>query len=318
MARSDPPKFDGFVVVDKPAGMTSHDVVARCRRAYGQRQVGHGGTLDPDATGVLVVALGAATRLLRFVTDATKRYRATIVFGTATNTLDASGTVTATASMHIDRAQVEAATAGFVGTIEQVPPMVSAIKVDGRRLHELARAGVEVERKPRTVTVHSFDVETFQPATDSAGATATVVVACSSGTYVRSLAADVGEALDGVAHLRDLRRLAVGRFDIDQAHPLDDVMANGAAFVLPIGDALGELERVVVDDVTAHAVAHGATFRGADLLRHQATTDTTDAAIAGPLVVCDADGAVLAIYEPWRGDIMKPAVVLARPETRTA
>ena len=161
--RNDPANVDGFLVVDKPAGMTSHDVVARCRKIFGQRQVGHGGTLDPDATGVLVVALGAATRLLRFVTDARKQYRATVVFGVATDTLDASGIVVEEVDMHVDRAQLDAAVADFVGEIQQVPPMVSALKVGGRRLHELAREGVEVDHAPRPVTVYRFEVADFEP-----------------------------------------------------------------------------------------------------------------------------------------------------------
>ncbi len=311
--RNRPANVDGFLVVDKPAGMTSHDVVARCRKVFGQRQVGHGGTLDPDATGVLVVALGAATRLLRFVTDTTKVYRAVIVFGVATDTLDASGRVIGRTEMHVDRAQLDAAVARFTGPIQQVPPMVSAVKVGGRRLHELAREGTEVERAPRTVTVHRFEVEDLDPAVVGRPARATVLVECSSGTYVRSLAADLGTALGGLAHVAELRRLAVGRFDLAGAHPLDEVEQRGAGCVLPIATALRDLPRLTVDDDTARTVAHGATLP--DTTATTATTATTDTAATatGPIAVCDESGEVLAVYEPWRAGMLKPSVVLVRP-----
>src|SRR4051812_46250417 len=152
--------IDGVVVIDKPRGWTSHDVVARCRKIFGQRRVGHSGTLDPDATGVLLVGLGRATRLLRYLTDLAKTYEGTLVLGVATSTLDASGDVVGEWDMSaVGLDAVRAAAAGFVGAIEQVPPMVSAVKAGGRRLHELARQGVEVERAPRAVTVHRLDVE---------------------------------------------------------------------------------------------------------------------------------------------------------------
>jgi tRNA pseudouridine55 synthase len=148
----------GLVAVDKAAGWTSHDVVARCRRVFGQKRVGHAGTLDPDATGVLLVGLGRATRLLRFLTVLPKTYTTDIVLGTETSTLDASGDEVATFDMTaVGPSDVAAAAAGLTGDIEQVPPMVSAVKVGGRRLHELARQGIEVERAPRPVTVYRFD-----------------------------------------------------------------------------------------------------------------------------------------------------------------
>ncbi|MBV8952364.1 MAG: tRNA pseudouridine(55) synthase TruB, partial [Actinobacteria bacterium] len=149
---------DGLVVVDKPAGWTSHDVVAKLRSVFGQRRIGHAGTLDPDATGVLLVGLGRVTRLMRYLQDGTKRYRGDVVFGVATDTLDASGRVVRETAMTVTRADVERAVVGSVGEVEQVPPMVSAVKVGGRRLHELARKGETVDREPRTVTVHRFDI----------------------------------------------------------------------------------------------------------------------------------------------------------------
>ena len=159
--------IDGLAVVDKPAGMTSHDVVARCRRLFGQKKVGHAGTLDPDATGVLVVGLGRATRLLQFQSGLPKCYTAEVVLGVATTTLDAAGEVTGRWDQrHVTLDDARRAAAQFTGTIWQVPPMVSAVKVGGRRLHQLARQGVEVERAPRQVTVTRFSVEACSPAGD--------------------------------------------------------------------------------------------------------------------------------------------------------
>ena len=291
--------YDGLVVVDKPAAFTSHDVVAKLRKAYGQRRVGHAGTLDPDATGVLLVGLGRATRLLRFLQDTTKEYRGRIVFGVGTSTLDASGTVLEQQPMILTREEVEAGTRRFLGDIEQLPPMVSAVQVGGRRLHELARAGEEVERTPRPVRVERFDVEEFEPGAYPA---ATVLVECSSGTYVRSLAADLGTALGGCAHLQALRRLRVGSFTLDEAHPLDDVCADPARMVLSPAVAMRDLEPVVVGAEQAGAVAHGMAFHGGAL---GASADAP-----GPFAVLDADGALLAVYER-KGGAVKPAVVLA-------
>ncbi|MGH9179155.1 MAG: tRNA pseudouridine(55) synthase TruB, partial [Acidimicrobiales bacterium] len=208
-----------MAVIDKPAGWTSHDVVARARKVFGQRRVGHAGTLDPGATGVLVLGLGRATRLLRFVTDLPKSYLGEVVLGTATTTLDDQGEETGRWDMGgVTTEEVRAAAARFVGEVDQVPPMVSAVKVGGQRLHTLARAGVEVERAPRRVTVHRIDVEpAAQPGVFR------VEVDCSSGTYVRSLAADLGAALGGGAHLRNLRRTAVGHFTVVEATPLDEL-----------------------------------------------------------------------------------------------
>src|SRR5690242_15721508 len=192
----------GLVVVDKPAGWTSHDVVGKLRKIYGQRRVGHAGTLDPDATGVLLVGLGRVTRLLRYLQEAGKGYDARVVFGVATDTLDASGAVLEQHEMTITRPQLETATRAFVGDIEQVPPMVSAIKVGGRKLYEMARKGEEVERAARPVRIDTLVVEEFEPGPYPE---AVIRVDCSSGTYVRSLAADLGTTLGGCAHLSQLR-----------------------------------------------------------------------------------------------------------------
>lgn len=292
--RSQPATWHGLVVVDKPAGITSHDVVARCRRVFAQRQVGHGGTLDPGATGVLLVGLGGATRLLRFVSELPKSYEGELVLGTETSTLDADGEVVATHDMAgVTLADVEAVARRFVGPIEQVPPMVSAVKVGGRRLHELARSGVEVERAARAVVVHRLDV-----APGTGPGVYRLSVDCSAGTYVRSLAADLGAALGGGAHLRALRRTAIGPFSAGQARPLDEV---GPGDVLPPALAVAHLAQVAVDPPTAERVRHGAVVG----------TDQTGMQGDGPWAVVDGDGALLAVYERRPDGTAKPSVVLS-------
>ena len=280
----------GLAVVDKPAGWTSHDVVAKARGILGERRVGHSGTLDPDATGVLLLGVGSVTRLLRFLTALGKSYTAEIVLGTATTTLDASGEVTATWDMAgVGPDDVRAAAAALTGEISQVPPMVSAVQVGGRRLHELARAGVEVEREARRVTVHRFDVEaTGDPLVYRA------TVACSSGTYVRSLAADLGTALGGGAHLRSLRRTAVGSFTQEEARPLEQLE------VLAPAVAMRDYASVTIGAELAASVAHGA------VLSPEALGATGD----GPWAGLGPDGSLLAVYER-RGAAAKPAVVMA-------
>jgi len=287
------------VVVDKPGGMTSHDVVGRCRRVFGQRQVGHGGTLDPSATGVLIVGLGAATRLLRFVTALPKSYVGEVVLGIETATLDADGEVVATHDMSgVTIQAVRGAVGSLTGEIEQVPPMVSAVKVDGRRLYQLAREGTEVERVARPVVVHRFEVEE-----ESEPGVFRVAVDCSSGTYVRSLAADLGVALGGGAHLRALRRTAIGPFTVEEATPLDSV---GPGDVLPPVEAVAHLPRFTVDAATAEAIGHGAVLARRDL-----GVPDADGSGEGPWAVVSGDGNLLAVYEGRPDGTTKPSVVLA-------
>ncbi len=246
MARRRPATVHGMVLIDKPTGITSHDVVGQLRRRFRERRIGHAGTLDPDATGVLVVGIGKATRLMRFATASWKTYETEIVFGVETTTLDAGGEVTATHEMRLTPDMVSAAAAAFVGDIEQVPPMVSALKVDGKRLHQLAREGVEVERQPRPVTVRRFDVEvTADPLVYRA------VVECSAGTYVRSLGADLGAALGGGAHIRALRRTRSGAFDVADAGSVDD------APLRPVLDMVLGMEQVVLSDTDVPVVRNG-------------------------------------------------------------
>src|SRR5262245_59184984 len=233
------------------------------RKVYGQRRVGHAGTLDPDATGVLLVGLGRVTRLMRFLQETTKLYTGRVVFGVATDTLDAAGAVLERTEMPVSREQVEHAAKAFVGEIEQVPPMVSALKVGGRKLYELAREGQEVERAPRRVRIDRLTVDDFEPGTYPE---AIVTVECSSGTYIRSLAADLGTALGGCAHLAALRRLAVGSFTIDEAHTVDAIDGSPAEMLLTPREAMRDLEAIVVEGEEARAIAHGATFAARTIL----------------------------------------------------
>lgn len=285
--RKQPATTHGIVVVDKPSGVTSHDVVAMLRKRFDERQVGHGGTLDPSATGVLVVAVGKATKLLRFVEKTHKAYVGEIVFGTETDSLDADGVVTATHEM--DDISVTAAQAlvneHLLGHIEQIPPMVSAIKIDGKRLHELARQGIEVERPPRPVTIHSFQVmPTDEPNVLLAA------VECTSGTYIRTLAADLGHLLGGGAHLRNLRRTAVGRFTIGEAAPPDDCV------LLPVEDAVRTLDRVDIGGPLVDLVSNGRVLPAFDG--------------DGPWAVFRPDGTLAAVYERTGSKDAKPMVVV--------
>ncbi|HEY1635558.1 MAG TPA: tRNA pseudouridine(55) synthase TruB [Acidimicrobiales bacterium] len=283
-------------MVDKDEGWTSHDVVARCRRLLGQRRVGHAGTLDPAATGVLLVGLGRVTRLMRFLGALSKSYAGEVVLGATTSTLDDQGDVVERFDMRgatVDQAREAART--LTGEIMQTPPMVSARKVGGRRLYQLAREGVEVERSARPVTVSRFDVEP----TDEPGVFA-IEVDCSSGTYVRKLAADLGSLLGGGAHLRRLRRLAIGSFTLGEARRLDELSPDSVvASVLSPLEAMRDYARLRVDDGVAKAVGHGAKMERTDV----------GAVGEGPWAVVD-DRRLLAVYEEGDDARLKPAVVL--------
>ena len=294
---------DGIAIVNKPAGWTSHDVVAKSRGILGTRKVGHAGTLDPDVTGVLVLGVGRATRLLRYVTGLGKRYEGTFVLGVETTTLDASGDVIATHDMTavtIDEVRRVAAER-FTGPILQIPPMVSAVKVEGRRLHELARQGIEVAREPRPVTVHSFQIDPLPP-TDDGTPRFAMSVHCSSGTYIRTLVADLGTALGGGGHLESLRRTGVGSFGIDEAVPLAELTPEK---LLGVSEAVRDLDHVQVDDEVADRITHGARLERDDL--GLAPTAT------GPWAVVQADRTLLAVYEDHGPGWVKPAVVVAAP-----
>jgi tRNA pseudouridine55 synthase len=270
--------------------------VARCRSIFGQRRVGHAGTLDPDATGVLLVGMGRFTRVLRFLAGLEKSYEGEVVLGVSTTTLDASGEVTGRwdmADVPVDR--VRRAAASLTGAIDQVPPMVSARKVAGQRLYELARRGEEVARTPRAVTVGRFDVK---PSPGGGPGVFRISVDCSTGTYVRALAADLGAALGGGAHLRGLRRTRIGSFHQDQARRLDEL---DAAHVLTPAQATRDMPQVAVGAEVARMVSHGLAL---DKVAVGATGP-------GPWALVDRRGRLLAVYEPTPGDRMVAACVLA-------
>jgi tRNA pseudouridine55 synthase len=305
--------IDGLLIVDKPAGPTSHDVVARCRRIFGQKRVGHAGTLDPDATGVLLVGLGQATRLMQYLSGLPKRYTAEVVLGVATTTLDSSGEVTGTWDMSgVDLRAAQDAARSLTGAIVQVPPMVSALKVGGRRLHQLAREGVEVERAARPVTVYRLAVSLaadgeepgspVEPARPG-GPVLAIDVECSSGTYVRTLAADLGALLGGGAHLRRLRRMSVGPYTVDESVSVSELEEGGepAKAVLAPVEALRGMDRVTVTEELVTAVGHGKVLPLATL---------SEGGGLGPWAVLSGEGKLLAVYELHGAQQAKPAVVL--------
>ncbi|MQA94625.1 MAG: tRNA pseudouridine(55) synthase TruB [Streptosporangiales bacterium] len=291
------PAESGLVIVDKPSDWTSHDVVARLRRLVGTRRVGHAGTLDPMATGVLVIGLEKATRLLGHLTLTEKAYDATIRLGQTTNTDDAEGEVTATrpAGEVTDEA-VRAGVAALTGPIEQVPPQVSAIKVDGVRSYKRAREGERVELVARPVTVHAFAITAIRREGGFVDVDASVV--CSSGTYIRALARDLGEGLGVGGHLTALRRTRVGPYGLDRAHTLEQLEKD--LTVLPIAEAVrAAFPARTVTQEEARRLVHGG--------RIQATGLGT-----GPAGLFAPDGTLLALGEEQSGQT-KPTIVFATP-----
>jgi tRNA pseudouridine55 synthase len=280
------PPASGLVIVDKPAGWTSHDVVAKMRGIAGTRKVGHAGTLDPMATGVLVIGVEKATRLLGHLALTEKVYEATIRLGVTTNTDDAEGEVTAVASARgIADEAVLAGTRALTGPIMQVPPQVSAIKVNGERAYKRARAGQETELAARPVTVHGFDVTEIRHAKDNGEDVVDVDarVTCSSGTYIRSLARDLGGSLGVGGHLTYLRRTRVGPYGIETARSLDQL--GEECVILPMAEAVAAAfpRRDVTED-EARLVAHGGRLAPAGLG-------------PGPVGVFAPDGTLLALVE---------------------
>lgn len=286
----------GILLVDKPGGMTSHDVVSRVRRAYGTRKVGHAGTLDPMATGLLVLGIDAATRLLTFAVGADKTYEATIRLGQSTTTDDAEGEITAVAASddvaRINADVLEPAIAALTGDIEQVPSAVSAIKVDGRRAYDRVRAGETVELRARAVTVSRFEVHAQRPADGIYDLD--VVVDCSSGTYIRALARDLGTALGVGGHLTALRRTRVGPFAVSDAASLEDLAH--AQLLSPAAAASALLPVVHVNADEARDLRHGKRLIGQAIR------------LDGQLVAAiDPEGALVGILER-RGDDVKSAM----------
>ena len=286
----------GILLVDKPGGLTSHDVVARTRRAFGTRKVGHAGTLDPMATGLLVIGIEGATRLLTYIVGATKTYQATIRLGQSTMTDDAEGDLTAQASADLVQAitseQIAQGIAALTGDIEQVPSAVSAIKVDGRRAYDRVRAGETVELKSRAVTVSRFDVVAERRGTDTIDLD--VIVDCSSGTYIRALARDLGESLGTGGHLTALRRTRVGPFDVTDAATIDDL--EGASTLTPSAAAIQVMQRFDATADEARDLRHGKRLVG--------RAPDVDGAVAAAV---DPDGALVGIVER-RGNDVKSAM----------
>lgn len=275
----------GLLLIDKPTGISSHDAVDLVRRALGLRRVGHAGTLDPMASGLLILGVGRATRLLRFLGDLHKLYTATGRLGAETTTLDAEGETVRESPVEVGEDELRRAVAAFRGEIEQVPPAFSAVKVGGEKLYRAARQGRELHAPPRTVQVFAFDLERFVPP-DFA-----VRVECSTGTYVRSLVAGVGERLGCGAHVRTLRRIAIGPFRVEGARSPED-----PGEPLPLERAVEHLPGVPLLEDEARAAAHGCCLG--------------PAGIAGPYRATAPDGRLIGI---WRDDGAKavPEVVLA-------
>ncbi|MBL7488981.1 tRNA pseudouridine(55) synthase TruB [Frankia sp. AgB1.9] len=283
-----PPAPDGLVIVDKPAGWTSHDVVAKARRILRTRKIGHAGTLDPMATGVLVLGVGRATKLLGHLALTDKEYEAVIRLGVTTVTDDAEGEVVEERPVDAAADALAAAIGRLTGQIDQVPSSVSAVKIDGKRAYARVRSGEEVKLAPRRVTVSAFELgerrDRGTGAPDTAGADLAVRVACSSGTYIRALARDLGADLGCGGHLTYLRRTRVGPFQVVDALDLDAFAERAAEAVTPLAAAVASafpIRRVDADE--ADAVAHGRRLPAAGL--------------QGPYGVVAADGTALALAE---------------------
>jgi len=281
-----PAGAEGLLLVDKPSGVTSHDVVDVVRRSLRTRKVGHAGTLDPMATGLLIVGVGRATRLLRYLGDLPKSYAATGRLGEETDTLDADGRIVRSAPVDVSRAQIERACAALVGDSLQTPPAYSAVKVGGRKLYEAARKGDALEAPARPIHVDTFEVSAFD------GRDVEVRITCSGGTYVRVLVADVGRALGCGAHLVRLRRTAIGRFRVEDARP------PGEGTPEPIERAVGHLPKIRLEPEEARAASHGRPLG--------------PAGVVGPYAVFDPHDALVGIYRD-EGAMATPEVILSGP-----
>lgn len=296
----------GLVIVDKPGGLTSHDVVGRCRRFFGTRKVGHAGTLDPMATGVLVVGIERATKILGLLTATDKSYSATIRLGQATSTDDAEGVVVQSVSAsHITEGQIRSAITRWRGDVEQIPSAVSAIKVDGTRAYRLVREGHTVELKPRRIRVHRFEMRGVRRGADVPDVPdedvvdVDVDVDCSSGTYIRALARDVGAGLGVGGHLTVLRRTRVGTFGLDQARTLEQ-LAEAPQLSYSLDEAcLQAFPRRDISAGEAEDVSHGRALRPAGL--------------GGVYAATAADGRVIALLEDVGSRTR--SVVVVRPAT---
>ena len=282
----------GFSIVDKETGWTSHDVVAKARGIFGTKKIGHSGTLDPPATGVLILGLGKATRLLRFITDLPKEYEATMVIGTETNTLDAEGEVLRTTNTKPSLEELQAASKNFVGVIKQIPPMVSAVKVQGKRLYEIAREGKEITREPRTVEIHELSISD-----GPRNNVFTLKVKCGSGTYIRSLVSDIAQQAGSLGHVGTLRRTAIG------SHNETDASQIEKAVIIELTEGLKDYEMIQVNDTMKERIKVGAVVR---------TEELSPVKPEGPWAIVDSGQNLLAMYENFKTGTLKPAVVLSQ------
>jgi len=300
---------DGLVIVDKPGGMTSHDVVARIRRLAGTRRVGHAGTLDPMATGVLVIGVEKATRLLGYLTLTEKQYDATIRLGQSSTTDDAEGELTAGApAAHVPDDMLAQAITRLTGEIQQVPPAVSAIKVDGQRAYKLTRAGAAPELKPRPVTVYEFTVTAVRPAANGDLLDVDATVRCSSGTYIRALARDLGQQLGTGGHLTRLRRTRVGGYGLDEAQTLDQLA--GRFEVMPLAQAAAAaFPRRDLSADEARRLAHGGRLAPAAAGK-AAAAEAAAATQEHPTAAFAPDGSLVALLTEHSGQA-RPLVVFA-------
>ncbi len=281
----------GFIVVDKEPGWTSHDVVARARKKLNTRKVGHSGTLDPPATGILILGVGRATRLLKFITDLPKRYTATMVLGTETTTLDAEGEITNVQSnIGVSLENLQQVATQFVGAILQTPPMVSAVKVDGKRLYEIAREGREIERKPRSVHVHHISIEHT-----SEKDIYKIHVTCGSGTYIRSLVSDIAQAAGTIAHVGSLRRNSIGSFNESDANTIEEIKVIG------MESGLRDYSQITVNEADAALIRVGNVFQ---------KNHFDLQGIPEPWAFIDEQGKLLAVYKLHKGGTIKPDVVI--------
>ncbi len=249
--------MDGIVNVDKPLGITSHDVVYRLRKILKIKKIGHTGTLDPEASGVLPMCVGKGTKLAEYLTAADKQYMARLQLGAFTDTQDALGEILESFEVNVTEEQICDAVKGFVGEIMQHPPMYSAIKIDGKKLYELAREGKTVEREPRKITIHSIEIKNI----DLKNGAVDMLVDCSKGTYIRTLCNDIGAALGCGGHMSALRRTKSGRFEIEKAYTLEEIERMAEAqtfdFLTPVGEALPEYEKIVLAERNANRVRNG-------------------------------------------------------------
>tara|TARA_B100002052_G_scaffold198164_1_gene180821 strand:+ start:579 stop:1457 length:879 start_codon:yes stop_codon:yes gene_type:complete len=280
----------GFAIVDKEIGWTSHDVVAKARGIFGTKKIGHSGTLDPPASGVLILGLGKATRLLRFITELPKEYEATMVIGAETSTLDADGEVLRRTNSKPSLKELQAISVNFIGEINQIPPMVSAVKVQGKRLYEIAREGKEITREPRKVKIHELSVS------DGPGNNVfTLRVKCGSGTYIRSLVSDIAQQAGSLGHVGTLRRTAIGSHNEIEASQVEE------AAIIKLTEGLKDYEMIQVDDTMRDRIKVGAVVK---------TEELSPTKPQGPWAIVDSEQNLLAMYENFKTGTLKPAVVL--------